>query len=34
MKSSELIAWVLIEAWWLVRTPLNPGASREFKGAI
>lgn len=30
----SMIAWVLIGAWWLVRTPMNSGASREFKGAI
>lgn len=30
----SLVAWVLIGAWWLVRTPLNSGAAREFKGAI
>lgn len=30
----SLVSWVLIGAWWLVRTPLNPGAAREFKGAI
>lgn len=31
---TSMIAWVLIGAWWLIRTPLNSGASREFKGAI
>jgi hypothetical protein len=30
----SMILWVLIGAWWLVRMPLNLGASREFKGAI
>jgi hypothetical protein len=30
----SMIAWVLIGARWLVRTPMNSGGSREFKGAI
>ena len=30
----SMIAWVLIGAWWLVRTSMNSGASREFKDAI
>ncbi len=30
----SLVSWVLIRAWWLVRPLLNPGAAREFKGAI